>query len=57
METIDFELPMDHTYAAMVRDFYQKTMEENEEGMMFAIKCLKFYTEAIQMSSDFVLCS
>ena len=57
LEAIDYELPIDHTYAAMVRDFYDKTMEEEEHGMKFAMKCLKFYSEGIQLSSDFVLCS
>jgi hypothetical protein len=41
----------------MVRDFYERTIQEDEEGMKFAAKCLKFYSEGIQLSSDFVLCS
>ena len=44
LEIIDYELPIDHTYAAMVRYFYDKTLEEKEDGTKFAMKCLKFFS-------------
>lgn len=49
-------MPIDHTYAAMIREFNGIERLAQTDSLCLAAQCLKFYSEAIKMSADFVLC-
>jgi hypothetical protein len=53
---IGFELPLDHTYSALVREFYDQKGQPSHDTEL-ATKCLAFYQEGIQLSGEFVLSS
>ena len=54
MEGINYEIPIDNTYDAMVRDFSQQD-EHISQNIQLAARCLAFYNQAIRLSTDFVL--
>lgn len=56
LEMIDFEVPTDFAYAALVRA-YKSLESDSAKEKIIVSQCLAFLKEGLQLSCDFSLCA